>query len=414
MALFNGTSSSDTINGTGSADTINGNAGNDFLYGLGGNDLVFGGTGNDFIDGGNGSDVLDGGAGNDVMLGGAGTDTLVYRLAENIGATDSVKGGNDIDTLRLEFTLAEWLNAGGQVFGEIERYRLHLLSVERNSKGEVSDASPRDFRFSFGNGTFLDVAMIENFSIVVDGQAQDPVNAAPRALDDAASGIEDGPALTVNVQANDVVPDLVRSLAISTQPQRGVAEVVKVDAAVPASWQVRYVPNPADWQYLGRGEVGTDMARYTVTDADGQTATATLTVTVTGTNDPVTITSGAQRGTVVEDAAQTPEADSGTASGRISFADADYSDDHTASFAAAATNTTALGAFSLTSVSEVPNTAAGSVGWSYTLNDLAAQYLSRGQTVSETYAVTLDDGKGSTVVENVVITIVGTFDFPLG
>src|SRR6185312_8425460 len=99
------------------------------------------------------------------------------------------------------------------------------------------------------------------------------------------------------------------------------------------------------------------------------------------------------------------------AAGSIAFTDVDLSDGHTASAAAAAGNTTALGSFSVdASATEAAGAAGGSFGWSYTLNDTAAQYLAAGQSVSETYTVTVDDGHGGMVTQDVVVTITGTND----
>ena len=58
----------------------------------------------------------------------------------------------------------------------------------------------------------------------------------------------------------------------------------------------------------------------------------------------------------------------------MAFNDVDLTDTHTAAFVAAVGNTTALGTFELDSVSETA-TEPGSVGWSYTLTNSAAQYL---------------------------------------
>src|SRR5205085_1259063 len=49
----------------------------------------------------------------------------------------------------------------------------------------------------------------------------------------------------------------------------------------------------------------------------------------------------------------------------------------------------------------------------YTLNNAAAQYLAAGQTVSETFTVTVDDGHGGTGTRDVVVTITGTNDAPV-
>src|SRR6185503_10652750 len=151
----------------------------------------------------------------------------------------------------------------------------------------------------------------------------------------------------------------------------------------------------------------------TVDDGHGSTTTQDVTVTITGTNDAVSITSGAQAGAVVEDADATPSTtDSLSATGTISFSDVDLSDTHSASFTAAAGNTTALGTFSLDPVSEAANAATGSVGWTYSLNNAASQYLADGQSVTETYTVTVNDGHGGHVDQTVTVTITGTNDGP--
>ncbi|WP_397446693.1 VCBS domain-containing protein [Pseudomonas chlororaphis] len=120
---------------------------------------------------------------------------------------------------------------------------------------------------------------------------------------------------------------------------------------------------------------------------------------------------GAQAGTVTEDAATTANpTDPHSATGTIAFNDVDLSDTHTASFVAAPGNATALGNFALASVIEVANAANGTVNWTYTLNNAAAQSLAQGQTASETYVVTVSDGHGSSTTQNVTITITGTND----
>src|SRR6185295_17872505 len=132
----------------------------------------------------------------------------------------------------------------------------------------------------------------------------------------------------------------------------------------------------AQLQALAVGETRTDSFTYAIRLGNGTLSWATATIQFTGENDGPTIlgasTNGVpQLGAVVEDATL-------SATGTISFSDVDLSDGHTATFAAAAGNTTALGTFSLDPVSEAANAANGSVGWHYTLNNAAAQYLAEG------------------------------------
>ena len=77
---------------------------------------------NDKVDGTSRNDVLDGGAGSDEVNAGSGNDTLIYTMAQNVGARDRYDGGSDTDTLRINFTAAEWANAAvkADVVGERE------------------------------------------------------------------------------------------------------------------------------------------------------------------------------------------------------------------------------------------------------------------------------------------------------
>ncbi|MFL8992093.1 VCBS domain-containing protein, partial [Pseudomonas azerbaijanorientalis] len=169
----------------------------------------------------------------------------------------------------------------------------------------------------------------------------------------------------------------------------------------------------AQLQALAVGEVLTDSFTYAMRLGNGTLSWATATVQFSGMNDGVTVNLETQAGMVTEDADTTASAtDSLTASGTIVFNDVDLSDTHMATFAPAAGNATDLGTFVLSPVSEAANAANGSVQWTYNLSNGAAQYLAQGQTVTETYLVTISDGHGSTVTQNVTITITGTNDGP--
>ena len=167
----------------------------------------------------------------------------------------------------------------------------------------------------------------------------------------------------------------------------------------------------AQLQALAAGASLTDSFTYAIRLGNGTLSWATAQVQFAGANDSVTMSLGAQAGTVTEDAATTPSpADSHSATGTIAFSDVDLSDTHTASFVAAQGNATALGNFVLASVAEAADTANGTVNWTYTLDNAAAQALAQGQTASETYVVTISDGHGSSTTQNVTITITGTND----
>ncbi len=145
-------------------------------------------------------------------------------------------------------------------------------------------------------------------------------------------------------------------------------------------------------------------------------------VNVEGTNDVPTIIEDdtTSTGAVTEDAATL------TANGTITFNDPDLTDTHTASFELKSTNSSAhlpgfssgtshIGTFALTAVSESPGVSSrGSVGWTFTIddNDPVLQSLAEGQTITQVYAVTVDDHHGGTVTKDVTVSITGTNDAP--
>jgi VCBS repeat-containing protein len=98
-----------------------------------------------------------------------------------------------------------------------------------------------------------------------------------------------------------------------------------------------------------------------------------------------------------------------TAAGTIAFADVETGDTHTASFAP--NESGYVGTFSLDgSVAE--SSGSGSVGWHFTVNNADIQFLSLGQTLTQTYTVAIADNHGGAVAQDVTVTIAGTNDAP--
>lgn len=93
-----------------------------------------------------------------------------------------------------------------------------------------------------------------------------------------------------------------------------------------------------------------------------------------------------------------------TATGAITFTDADASDIHTAVFVPVGANY--LGTFALGSVNDANHT----LGWSFSVLDSAIDYLKAGQTLTQQYGVTLDDGHGGLSTQTITITLVGAAD----
>ena len=180
-------------------------------------------------------------------------------------------------------------------------------------------------------------------------------------------------------------------------------------------------------QSLAVGETITQVYTVTVSDGHGGTVPQDVTVTITGVNDAPTIVTGSTTpaGGVTEDTSVVA-GNIGT-SGTITFQDVDLIDTHTASFVLKTTtssahlpgftdNTTNIGTFALTAVSEnntdTINTA--SLGWTFTLDDSnpVLQSLAVGETITQVYTVTVSDGHGGTVPQDVTVTITGVNDAP--
>ena len=96
-----------------------------------------------------------------------------------------------------------------------------------------------------------------------------------------------------------------------------------------------------------------------------------------------------------------------TASGSLTYTDANALDLHTASFAPQGTGY--VGTFSL-NTSAIDTGGGGTVGWSFTVADSAIDHLSAGQTLTQRYTTTINDGHGGTVAQTITITIIGTGD----
>ncbi|UUE95721.1 VCBS domain-containing protein [Comamonas thiooxydans] len=179
--------------------------------------------------------------------------------------------------------------------------------------------------------------------------------------------------------------------------------------------------NPADkslgWDFkvsdsvldsLGAGQTLTQTYTVTIADGKGGTVTQDIVITITGTNDAPTITSGAQAGSITEvtDGATGENTTEHTANGTIKFADVDTIDTHTATVVANGNNY--LGTLTLGAI----NPADKSLGWDFKVSDSVLDSLGAGQTLTQTYTVTIADGKGGTVTQDIVITITGTNDAP--
>ncbi|MET3440641.1 VCBS repeat-containing protein [Variovorax paradoxus] len=169
-----------------------------------------------------------------------------------------------------------------------------------------------------------------------------------------------------------------------------------------------YTVNATAVEYLAAGQTRVESFTITVNDQHGGVVSRQIDVTITGTNDAPTIGAADAAAAVTEDAATPTLSDSGT----ITFDDVDLSDAHSVSVAVGPGNT--LGGVLTAGVSDAATGAGdGTVTWNYSVANAATQYLAQGQTATETFTVSINDGHGGTVNQQITVTVTGTNDVPV-
>ena len=95
------------------------------------------------------------------------------------------------------------------------------------------------------------------------------------------------------------------------------------------------------------------------------------------------------------------------AAGVITFTDQDPADHHTVSVAPIAGATGYIGSMTASVGVESVSGSSGTVNWIYSVSDAAAASIPAGQSVTQTYVVTINDGYGGVTSQNVTVTIHG-------
>ncbi|CAB3728417.1 hypothetical protein LMG1873_04580 [Achromobacter piechaudii] len=214
----------------------------------------------------------------------------------------------------------------------------------------------------------------------------DPAQITPANAGDDAGTVKEDTTFTANGKLNVTDVDDGEARFIVQSGQAGQHGTFSIDAS--GAWVYNLNNNDARVQALAVGETLTET--FTVTTADG--TTGTVTVTIQGTNDVPTL-SGQAAGAVTEDTAL-------VATGKLDVADVDTSDTHTWSI-----NNNGAGQYGALTI-------AADGTWTYNLANAnpAVQALTTGQSLTETFTVTVDDGHGGVTTQAVTITINGTDD----
>ena len=167
-------------------------------------------------------------------------------------------------------------------------------------------------------------------------------------------------------------------------------------------------------EYLAEGEHKVETFTFSVLDNNGGSVDRTVDVSITGTNDTPVIGEGIFTGSVTE-MLDTATGEKPTilllASNSFAISDVDLTDTQTVTAVAAGTGY--LGTFTPTVIDQTTTDGTVTIGWDFTVTDSPLDYLAAGQTLTQTYAVTVTDTAGATATKDVVITINGTNDAPV-
>ncbi|MDH2448969.1 VCBS domain-containing protein, partial [Cobetia sp. 2AS] len=207
-------------------------------------------------------------------------------------------------------------------------------------------------------------------NIVITGTDDLPVITADSGAVEEDTTLEASGTLTATDADN---PDLAFVAATDDSSVYGSFEV-----AADGSWTYTLDNDATETQALAAGETVTET--YTVTLSDD--STTTVDIVITGVDDGAVIS---------DDSGEVTEDTTLEASGTLTATDADNPD---LAFVAATDDSSVYGSFEV----------AADGSWTYTLDNDAAetQALAAGETVTETYTVTLSDDSTTTV--NIVIT----------
>ncbi len=210
------------------------------------------------------------------------------------------------------------------------------------------------------------------------------VNDAPVAVADSASADEDGPAVTIDVLANDTDPDLGDTRRVISVTDSAGGAVVRI-----VNGKAVYTVGSL-YQYLGAGQTAADSFTYVISDLEGTTSTGTVTVTVHGRND----TPGAANDTAVA-----------------------YEDGGPVLIDALA-NDTDVDTASTRTLTGIPATSALGASLAIVTNQVQYdpgtihQELGAGQVLFDTFSYSMTDSQGGVSAATVTMSFTGTDDAP--
>lgn len=427
---------------------------------------VTGTPGDDPLNGDDRVDIFTGGAGNDTMSGGKGND--IYKFGLGHGSDTVFDAGPSLTFVNSSFS-ASGLNNGPQLAGTFESggddtiyydasvtagdidvvqisatdvaLRIRGTSDQIILQGMLGTPGAEIEHVRFANGTAWTYAEVIARMVPLPAN-QAPVFGASSTLSASiaeVTGVTNGTAqlaATGSLAFTDPDAGDTHSAMINTVTASGQTNGAPSNATL-RSWlsfgaavePVGATPGASAWtfsapdktfDYLSVGEQLVLSYDAKLSDSHGESFSRPVVVTITGANDRPTISAATTATLSVSEALNaTASTTALTGSGGIAFADVDLSDVHSRSVTAvtvsgATSGLPAAGALlpllQLGALSEANGT--GNAPWTFSAEDRLFDYLGAGQTATLTYTVRVDDGRGGTVDQPVVVTVTGSNDAP--
>lgn len=260
------------------------------------------------------------------------------------------------------------------------------------------------FREEQGQGDDYTGAYLDNISLKAASDAE-PENSAPIIGDALISEVsEDSGVQTVDLLANVSDPD---GDAISVA-DLSVKDDLGNDVAYTDLGNGKVSIDPSQYADLNDGETRTITVTYNVVDAKGAQTSTTAKFIVNGVGQAnvapvIDVDASTLTGNVSEIAAGAEGEGTAdvTAEGKIAVSDADATSTDGFSISVEPNGNNYYGNFTAVLAAD------GSVDWKFTINDSELNPLDEGETASQSYTITVSDGKGGTVSETVTINAIG-------
>ena len=422
----------DTVTvGNGSNTIVAGNGTDTITAGNGGNTIATG-SGDDVIHTGNGGDTINSGGGNDQVFAGGGNDVVIYNMSVSAGTHDIFNGGKGFDTLQLQLTHSQFNSAAVQA--DLAAYNTFLAAHQNLGTDTGPSFHFTAFDLTVSNFEHVNIVIVNNPPVITSGPESSTVAEQDNTTGSAAPDTTPTtPAGTLNFTDADtgdthsVTTQLAStSIAVPVATQNDLATALTTvlhDSTGTGNGSIDWnfaIPDK-DLDFLSAGQkLAVD---YNVSVSDGSaTATQTVEVDITGSNDPVTITSGPQSGSVSEQPNTTGSATPDTTPVQtLAFTDVDLADTHNVTVALDSAVWSANPSFVpdqtlndlqtaiVTTLHDSTGTGSGGIDWNFSLPDKDLDFLNAGDTLTMTYDITVNDGI-TTSTQQVTVTATGTED----